>query len=62
MFFRKAIIVGAALMCSVATAQDGSVQSDIQIGMQGLIEATKDPAVLAQLMKDLQVSYQDILN
>lgn len=28
---------------------------DIQVGMQGLAEAAKDPAVLAQLMKDMQV-------
>ena len=55
MFFRNLLVVVTALFCGLATAQDGT-QHDIQLGMQGLMEASKDPAVFAQLMRDMQVS------
>ena len=54
MFFRQSLVVAAAFFFGFAVAQDGSLH-DIQIGMQGLMEATKDPAALAQLMRDMQV-------
>jgi len=55
MFFRKAFVVAFAFCCcGFATAQDGSLH-DVQLGMEGIMQATKDPALLAQLMKDMQV-------
>jgi hypothetical protein len=42
-----------SISSSRVTAQDDALK-DVQIGMQGLKQASDDPAVLAQLMKDLQ--------
>jgi membrane protein insertase Oxa1/YidC/SpoIIIJ len=41
-----------------AMAQDKEAEAirDLQLGLQGLQEAAKNPALLAQLMQDLQVS------
>lgn len=47
------IFIAFALL-SVALAQDDAAR-DVALGLQGLIEASKDPAALAQLMQDLQV-------
>lgn len=55
MFFRKALVITAAFFCGFAAAQDEGSLHDIQIGLAGLMEAGKDPAVLAQLLKDMQV-------
>ena len=52
MIFRNAILLAASFLAAV-TAQDAT--ANIQLGMQGLMEAGKDPALLAQLMQDLQV-------
>ena len=55
MFFRKALLViAAAFFGGFAAAQDGTLR-DIQLGMQGIMEAGKDPEALAQLMRDMQV-------
>ena len=52
------------LICMVGTAwmvvaQEEDPQAEalrtMQIGMQGLMQAGQDPALLAQLMQDLQV-------
>lgn len=42
--------------------EDSTAQAikDLKVGMAGLQEASSNPAVLAQLMKDLQVS--EVLN
>ena len=39
------------------TAQDYDAMTNIQLGMQGLMQAGSDPAMLAQLMQDMQVRY-----
>jgi hypothetical protein len=54
MIFRTTLLLAASFLAAV-TAQDDTAARDIQLGMQGLMEAGKDPAILAQLMKDLQV-------
>jgi hypothetical protein len=56
MMFRKAAAIFGSIFLAVSAvvAQDDSAMRDVQIGMQGLMEATKDPEVLAQLMKDMQ--------
>jgi hypothetical protein len=41
----------------VTTAQDYDALTNIQLGMQGLMQAGSDPAMLAQLMQDMQVGY-----
>lgn len=55
MIFRTAIVLAVAVVTAV-DAQYDDPTFNIQVGMQGLMEAGKDPAVLAQLMKDLQVN------
>lgn len=52
MFFLS--LVGLLLISSSVFADDAA--RDVALGLQGLIEASKDPAALAQLMQDLQVS------
>lgn len=37
------------------SAQDNDALNNIQLGMQGLMQAGSDPALLAQLMQDMQV-------
>jgi hypothetical protein len=37
------------------TEEEEKAARDLQIGMQGLKQAGSDPALLAQLMRDLQV-------
>ena len=41
------------LLVAFCAAQDSA--HDIQVGLQGLMEAAKDPALLAQLVRDMQV-------
>ena len=57
MIFRKFLVVCATLLSAapIAYAQDDAMRN-VQAGMQGLAEAGKDPAMLAQLVKDMQVS------
>lgn len=64
MIFRSTVAtVLASTIClvllvwpSVSAQQlDGTALRDIQVGMEGLMEASKDPMILAQLMKDMQV-------
>uniref|UniRef100_A0A7S1UP72 STI1 domain-containing protein n=1 Tax=Grammatophora oceanica TaxID=210454 RepID=A0A7S1UP72_9STRA len=55
MKFFKSLAVAVCLFATSALAQEGDdALRDLQIGMEGLREATKNPALLAQLMKDLQ--------
>lgn len=57
MFVRRVLSV-AALVLATVSAQNAAAEEalrDMQIGMQGLAAAAKDPAMLAQLMADLQV-------
>jgi hypothetical protein len=42
-------------MLIATTAQDYDALTNIQLGMQGLMQAGSDPAMLAQLMQDMQV-------
>jgi mannitol/fructose-specific phosphotransferase system IIA component (Ntr-type) len=50
--------VATVLLCSPCRAQDAQAREqalrDMQIGMQGLQQAGEDPALLAQLMRDMQ--------
>lgn len=46
-------VLTVAFVASVSAQQDP--MRDLQMGLQGLQQAAKDPAQLAQLMKDLQV-------
>ena len=47
------LLISLLILLGSACAQDAA--RDIQMGMQGLAEATKDPAMLAQLLADMQV-------
>lgn len=38
-------------------AQDYDATTNIQLGMQGLMQAGSDPSLLAQLMQDMQVCW-----
>jgi hypothetical protein len=44
-----------------SAAQDRDAMQDIQIGLQGLQQAAKDPALLAQLIRDMQVRWPQVL-
>lgn len=58
MIFRRSILsiaVGLLLSASTGFAQEDAIR-DMQVGMQGLKQAGEDPAMLAQLMQDMQVS------
>ena len=60
MIFRKALfaLIGLLSLSTLGLAQDDAKAQalrDVQIGMQGLMQATEDPALLAQLMRDMQV-------
>ena len=50
MIFRKALFV----LCSSAAFVAGQ-NRDVQMGMQGLMEAGQNPELLAQLFQDMQV-------
>lgn len=55
MFFRTLFSFLLVLLVSFCAAQESDTMRDIQLGLQGLKEAGKDPALLAQLMRDMQV-------
>jgi len=42
------------LLVAVCSAQEEPLK-DIEVGMQGLMQAANDPALLAQLVRDMQV-------
>jgi len=48
-----------ALALAVATVRADDEQHDplrdVQVGMQGLMQASQDPALMAQLVQDMQV-------
>lgn len=49
----------SSLLLVTTIAQDYDALTNIQLGMEGLMQAGSDPAMLAQLMQDMQVrSYQ----
>jgi hypothetical protein len=50
-------LISFLLLCFVgfSAAQQKDIDYDIAVGLQGLKEATKDPALLAQLIRDMQV-------
>lgn len=59
MIFRRMSLACVAVASSftaslLVAAQDDPVR-DMQIGMEGLLKASKDPAMMAQLMQDMQV-------
>ena len=63
-FIKSIISIVALLSFSGVSAQDEYVRGedpqadairDMQMGMGGLQQAAKDPVLMAQLMKDLQV-------
>jgi hypothetical protein len=51
------ITLSWTLLVTTTTAQDYDALTNIQLGMQGLMQAGSDPAMLAQLMQDMQVGY-----
>ena len=55
MMFLKTLFSFLLLAVAFCSAQDRDAMHDIQVGMQGLKEAAKDPALLAQLIRDMQV-------
>lgn len=61
MKFVTSLWVACAALSShvvVVVADDKTTQAlrDMQIGMQGLMQAANDPELLAQLLQDLQVN------
>ena len=44
-------------LLATTTAQDYDALTNIQLGMEGLMQAGTDPAMLAQLMQDMQVRH-----
>jgi hypothetical protein len=52
--FIKTLFSFLLLVVAFCVAQRDAME-DIQVGMQGLKEAVKDPALLAQLIRDMQV-------
>lgn len=61
MMFRKILFICASLLSAATTIplclaqQQDDAERNIQMGMQGLAQAANDPAVLAQLVRDMQV-------
>jgi hypothetical protein len=48
------LFVILAVVCLSVRADDDAIKN-LQIGMQGLAQAGQDPALLAQLLQDMQV-------
>jgi hypothetical protein len=53
--FLLCVVVLVACCNSLSRAQNEDALRDIQLGMAGLKEAGQDPALLAQLFRDMQV-------
>jgi hypothetical protein len=53
----RTVLILLPCICLLAQAQDFDATQNIQLGMQGLMQAGSDPALLAQLMKDMQVCF-----
>ena len=47
----------SSILVATTTAQDYDALTNIQLGMEGLMQAGTDPAMLAQLMQDMQVRH-----
>ena len=57
--FVQFLLTICSLLLVTTIAQDYDALTNIQLGMEGLMQAGSDPAMLAQLMQDMQVrSYQ----
>jgi hypothetical protein len=58
MKFLKTVLAFAVVFAAPVCAQDkeAAAMKDFQTGLAGLQEASKNPALLAQLMQDLAVS------
>ena len=54
--FRKIALLGLAVFSSagLCAAQDAALDN-LKIGLEGLKQAGQDPALMAQLMRDMQV-------
>lgn len=55
MMFRKIFLVCVSLLAAPLCFAQEDAERNIMMGMQGLAEAAKDPALLAQLVRDMQV-------
>lgn len=55
MFFKTLLSFSLLFAAPVFAEEEASALRDLQIGMAGLQEAATNPALLAQLMQDLQV-------
>ena len=55
--FSLLFLVSSIANSALAKKKDDEEQAlrDVQLGLQGLKEATQNPAMLAQMMRDLQV-------
>lgn len=51
---KQILILALATFSNFTFAQEHDALRDIQMGMEGLQQAGKDPALLAQLMRDMQ--------
>ena len=58
--FSLLFLVASIANSALAKKKDDEEQAlrDVQLGLQGLKEATQNPAMLAQMMRDLQVCYK----
>lgn len=61
MIFKVLLSISLLFTTTPVLAQEGDAAlRDLEIGLAGLQEAAKNPALLAQLMQDLQVN-QDLI-
>jgi hypothetical protein len=57
MKFLRSILTFSLLSLTPAVAQESDALRDLQLGLNGILEASKNPELLAQLMQDLQVRF-----
>ena len=55
--FIKTILSFLLLLVAFCAAQDRDAMADIQVGLAGLKEAGKNPELMAQLIRDMQVRW-----
>ena len=58
-FFKTVVALSIVCFAPVSAQEETDAMRDLQMGLQGIQEASKDPALLAQLMQDLQVSVEE---
>ena len=53
--FRKIALLGLAVFSSAGLCAAQDALDNLKIGLEGLKQAGQDPALMAQLMRDMQV-------